>query len=217
LSEEKETSKTDSTPLFENKFAFINEEGELVLKKTAYFDQRKIGKIDPDSVEELVETLENAFEDVRVSIDDFFKELEEETDLEADAIKNKFDELQKSILSADAIGDFEELISDVNERFVQAVSSEKDESVKPEETSAESTEKSAGEPDAETTKKTSEEEVSEKETSEEVKTEDKQTDTDLKTEPEPVEKLAAEDPESKADTDTSDVKEKDADDKPFRC
>lgn len=185
MSEEKETSKPDTTPLFENKFAFINDEGELVLKETAYFEQRTLGKVDPDSVEELVDTLENAFEDVRASIDEFFDKLEEETEIDAVSIGDNFNKLKESVLSAEAIGDFEELMNEVNTRFEEAVSSKNDDdSEKSEEaTKQPAAESDASKPDAE----------SEKEISITDKTEAEQK------EPEPEPEAEATEPEAQAE------------------
>jgi len=175
LSEEKEISKPDSTPLFENNFAFINDEGELVLKETAYFEQRTLGKVDPESVEELAETLENAFEDVRGSVDDFFEKLEEETDFEVATVRERFEKLKESVLSAEAIGDFEGLMNEVNTRFNQALSSLEEE-----------IEKSAEAPEAAADKSEAPKPAveSEKEPPAEVKTESVQKDPEPEPEPE---------------------------------
>ena len=127
MSEEKKSTQSESSHLFESPLVYVTEEGDVFLKKTSLFDERKISTIDPDSVEEQVKTLEDGFEDLKAKTDDFFGDLKNTADLNEEDVRNSFSELKKEILASDAIGDFEAIIKDSEERLDSLLKEPEDE------------------------------------------------------------------------------------------
>jgi hypothetical protein len=117
LSEEKKSTQPESAPLFESPHVYVNQDGDIILKETSLFNERKITSVDPDSVDMQVKALENAFQNVRAKVDNFFEEFSGSEDLNEDDIKTSFNELKEEILASDAIGDFETLINESQERL----------------------------------------------------------------------------------------------------
>ncbi|WP_340105242.1 DUF349 domain-containing protein [Rhodohalobacter sp. 8-1] len=117
MSEEKQTPESESSHLFESPFAYVNQQGDIMLKETPFFKERKITTVDPDSVEDQVKALENAFENVEAKADNFFEQLSEAENLDADEVRQSFSKLKEDILESDAIGDFETLIKESQERL----------------------------------------------------------------------------------------------------
>ena len=97
------------------------------MKETSLFEERKLTTVDPDSVEEQINALKDAFEDVKVKTDDFFDELKDTADMNEEDVRNSFSELKKEILSSDAIGDFEAIIKDSEERLENLLKEPEDE------------------------------------------------------------------------------------------
>lgn len=129
MSEEKKSSQPESSYLFESPYVYVTEDGDLFLKETSLFDERKISTIDPDSVEEQVTSLENAFENVKAKTDVFFDELKDTADLNEDDVRKSFSKLKEEILSSKSIGDFEALIKDSEERLEGLLKEPDDEKV----------------------------------------------------------------------------------------
>ena len=117
MSEEKKSTQSESTHLLESPYVYVNRDGDVILKETSLFDERKITTVDPDSAETQVKALENAFENVKAKTDSFFNDVSEAADLNEKDIRRSFDELKEEILASDAIGDFESLIKESQERF----------------------------------------------------------------------------------------------------
>ncbi|CAN5140717.1 hypothetical protein BH23BAC3_BH23BAC3_34170 [soil metagenome] len=128
MSDEKQTSNTESAPLFENKFVVVTSEGEIILKETSHFEQRTLTSVDPDSVEAQIEDFENTFENLRGRADKFLEELKENVDFDTDEATKMLEDLKKEILSTDAVGDFEALIDEASERFEAVLTSVTDDS-----------------------------------------------------------------------------------------
>ncbi len=126
MSDEKQTSNTESAPLFENKYVIVTSEGEIILKETSHFEQRTLTSVDPDSVEAQIEEFETTFENLRVRADKFLGELKEKADFDTDEATKMLEDLKKEILSTDAVGDFEALIDEASERFKAVVTSATD-------------------------------------------------------------------------------------------
>ena len=87
---------------YEDPFSYLNEEGELMLKETSLFGERKIAEVDDaESVTDTVDRLKEAFD-----------ELEEKVEaLVGDKLKSQesIDELKQELKGASAIGDLERL------------------------------------------------------------------------------------------------------------
>lgn len=111
----------DSNPekgyLFENEFSYITSEGEVHLKKTSFFDDKAIASIDPETAEEQIGTLEIAFEDLKVKLDSFLDDLEDELSEQPEKAETAFESFVEEIRDTSAIGDFEKLISNAQHRF----------------------------------------------------------------------------------------------------
>lgn len=89
---------------YEDQFSYLTEEGDLMLKETVLFEERKIAEI--GSEEEMAEVLENckkAFGELKEKVD----ELVQRDDLTSEAVEDLKNELKK----ATAIGDYESLVS----------------------------------------------------------------------------------------------------------
>lgn len=118
MKERKENTSSDSTRIFENDYAYAIQEGEIRLKKTSYFDEKTIATSDPEAIEQKVKELEDAFIGLQSLADQFIEELENEEGSRAES-EEKFKELLQKIENAEAIGDFETLISRVHKQFEQ--------------------------------------------------------------------------------------------------
>lgn len=128
MSEEKQTPESESSPLFESPFAYVNQEGDIILKETSLSKERKITTVDPESVDSRVKALEDAFENVETKAENFFEELDEAADLNADDLRESFGKLKDEILASDAIGDFETLIKDSRQRLENLLNEPEDSS-----------------------------------------------------------------------------------------
>jgi len=117
LSEEKQSPNTETSPLFENKYVFVSEEGEIILKKTTLFEQRVLAETDPESVEAQIEAFENAFNNLQAKVDNFFENASQADAPDIDELKASFDKLTNELLDAEAVGDFETLINQSKERL----------------------------------------------------------------------------------------------------
>ena len=117
MSEEKKSNQSESTYLFESPFVYVTQGGDVMLKETSLFEERKITTVEPESAETQVKALENAFENVKAKTDNFFEEISDTADLNEEDIRSSFNELKKEILASDTVGDFESLIKDSQERL----------------------------------------------------------------------------------------------------
>lgn len=106
------SNNATSDYLFENNFAFVTEEGEIFLKETKFFDKRVLAKVDPDSVEQQIKKLEDAFSSLEDKFETLFEEASTETEEQVNELEEKLQELKKDVAESNAIGDFEQLISE---------------------------------------------------------------------------------------------------------
>ncbi|PWN05584.1 DUF349 domain-containing protein [Rhodohalobacter mucosus] len=114
-------SNPEKETIFENDFAYITSGGDVHLKKTSFFDDRKIATIDPEKVEEQVSEMENAFEDLTGKVGSFLDDVEEELSEQPEKAKASFESLLEEISNSSAIGDFEKLLSDARSKFDETV------------------------------------------------------------------------------------------------
>ena len=125
MSEEKTTEKTPDNGtdnLFENDFVYIKPDGDVILKKTSLFDERKLTTVEPDSAEDQLKAFESAFTNVEAKVDLFFEEWNEKAPTDTDEVEEAFDTLKKEVLSSEAVGDFESLVKNAEERFEELIS-----------------------------------------------------------------------------------------------
>ncbi|REL24773.1 DUF349 domain-containing protein [Rhodohalobacter sp. SW132] len=196
MSEEKQSTNTETTPLFENKFVFVSEDGELILKKTSLFEQRVLAQADPESVEAQVEAFENAFENLQTKVDGFFENVSKEDAPDADELKASFDKLTGELLEAEAVGDFESLINSSKERLESLLApAEKETADKEEDESADDEPEDAA--DTETIEIEVEKETKPSEADDTAQSDKKDSEKEKE-----VDKAAADEPEDAGDTQT---------------
>lgn len=114
MSDSEKKPLSDSPYLFENDFAYVTSTGNLYLKPTSYFKKRKIGSVDIDKIEEEIQKLESAFEELTVKSDEFIRDWTKKKDIEVDELKKSFSAFKDDLLSAEAIGDFEKLVKKID-------------------------------------------------------------------------------------------------------
>lgn len=163
MTEQTKNNNNQNNHFFENNFAYVTGEGDVILKETKLFKERTLATVEPDMAKEQVEAFEKAFLELESAFDAFFEDAKKSAGEGLDKLKSDFDSLVKKAIETDAIGDFENLIANAKEKFEQVTASEKEsitEDVKPEdpsvqqesaETEAERTVDAAGqEPEDET-------------------------------------------------------------------
>lgn len=124
MSEVNKSTQPNSTDQFENKFVYLSDDGELILKKTSLFDERVIASVDPEQVDEKIEDLQKSFESLEKRVANFLDQLgEDPTDGDTSTIRSRFEKLKGDVLEADAVGDFEALITGAEEKVEQFLSS----------------------------------------------------------------------------------------------
>lgn len=97
-----EETKTMLDVEFENQFSYLTEKGELILKKTSLFGERKIAEVtDKENLSETVDEYQETFEQLEDRVKTFIEEDKKSTE--------KVDELIDELKEAQAIGDFEGL------------------------------------------------------------------------------------------------------------
>lgn len=117
MSEELNTEKTETENIFENEFVYVSPEGDVVLKKTKFFGERTLTTVEPESAEEQVKAFESAFKNLSSKAEAFFDEWSETAAEKKDEAEKAFDKLKSELLEAEAVGDFESLLSSAEERF----------------------------------------------------------------------------------------------------
>lgn len=113
MSDSEKKPLSNSHYLFENKFAYVTSEGDVHLKPTSYYEEKKIGSVDIEKAEEEIQNLESAFEELKGKSDDLIREWAEKKDAGIEELKASFSDFRDELLSSEAIGDFETLIKKV--------------------------------------------------------------------------------------------------------
>lgn len=107
-SEKKATSV--SNYLFENDYLYVTEEGELYLKKTAYFNVRKIATLDPENLHQKIEEYEEKFASLKERTETFLNQWKDVNAETLGQAEESFNAFKTELIEADAVGDFESLI-----------------------------------------------------------------------------------------------------------
>lgn len=92
---------------YEDEFSYVSGEGNLMLKETSFFDERKLAELDDEDVKEAVDKYRKAFGELAEKAEKLIG-LDEK---KPEAIE----ELEKEIIEANAIGDFETLLNRLRE------------------------------------------------------------------------------------------------------
>ncbi len=124
-----EDQKTTSEYLFEDDYSFLNQEEELFLKKGAHHEQRKIGKVNPDDLEEKLAGYRKAYEELKEKV----RELEEIKE----PAENQIRQLEKEINTAKAVGNFDKLLSTLKDLKKSTDSGEEEQEDEKDESGAE--------------------------------------------------------------------------------
>ena len=173
MTDSKNTQPAHDQHLFENDFVYVNDEGEVILKKTNLFEERTLATVDPESAEARIEAFEKAFSDLEQKVDTFLEGAEETVKESPDKADEKLDELIDEIKGAEAVGDFEKLVNVAKERFEELKEAAKPTEAEDQESEAEATKEKSDEVEAkeesEAAAETAEPEAEEKE---EAKTEE---------------------------------------------
>lgn len=114
---ETKSNNATSDYLFENNFAYVTEEGEVHLKENKFFDKRVLTKIDPDAVDQYIEKLQEAFSSVQERFNSLFEKADAQTEEQLNALQERLEALKKDAAEAEAIGDFEQMISEAEQKF----------------------------------------------------------------------------------------------------
>ena len=147
MTDKTSVSDLDQGTLFENDFAYVTSEGDVHLKKNRFFDDKKIATVDKENVEDKINALEDAFDDLKSKVQSYLNQAEDELSSQPEKAEEAFESLMQEIKDSDAIGNFEELISETENTFSElkkqaeaSLSGQKeDDSTEDEESSSEST------------------------------------------------------------------------------
>lgn len=97
-----EESKATSGYVYEDEFSYVNEDYELFLKKGEGYEERKLGEVEENAIQDKVESLKKAYEAFSRKVD----KLEEQEEIE----EEKLVSLEEEIRSAEIIGDIDKLL-----------------------------------------------------------------------------------------------------------
>lgn len=114
---ETKSNNATSDYLFENNFAYVTEEGEVYLKENKFFDKRVLSKIDPGAVDQQIEKLQEAFSSVQEKFNSLFEKADAQTEEQLNELQERLETLKKDAAEAEAIGDFEQMISEAEQKF----------------------------------------------------------------------------------------------------
>ncbi|MFU8812283.1 MAG: DUF349 domain-containing protein [Balneolaceae bacterium] len=113
MSEENKTSETATDTLFDSPFFYVTPEGAVILKENQWFNERTIAEADPDTVQETVKQLEEAFQQLEEKVKSTLETLEENVPASAEEADAAIQQLLSELREAEAIGDFDALLNSV--------------------------------------------------------------------------------------------------------
>ncbi len=101
-----EESKATSGYVYEDEFSYVNEDHELFLKKGEGYEERKLGEVEEDTIQDKVKNLKQAYEAISQKVE----ELEEQEEIE----EEKLASLEEEIRTAEIIGDIDKLLERIS-------------------------------------------------------------------------------------------------------
>ncbi|MGF1670476.1 MAG: DUF349 domain-containing protein [Balneolaceae bacterium] len=119
MSESVKNTSSDNNLLLENKFIYVTTSGEVFLKETSVFEERKIGSVDPEEAEKQLEKFTSIFDDLSEKTEQFIKSWEDKADIDVKKLKEAFSDFKNELISEDAIGDFEKLSDRLEAAFTE--------------------------------------------------------------------------------------------------
>ena len=100
--------------LFENKFAYVTEEGELYLKKSAHFDVRKLTVFEPENIDKELENFREEFSVLEKKVNEAVSAWNDLQQDELDTAIKGYEELKTELSNAVALGDFDSLVESMD-------------------------------------------------------------------------------------------------------
>jgi len=115
LSNSEKIESSDLTIVFEDDYKFVTQEGELFLKKTDRFDEKRIANFEPGSFAEKLKNFRENFTELEEKCKTFISEWKARDAENFEEVKKSFDNFRESLLHEEAIGDYEPLLSGLEE------------------------------------------------------------------------------------------------------
>jgi hypothetical protein len=110
LSDSENKTSPANNYLFENEFAYVTEEGDFYLKKSAHFDVRKLTTFEPENIDKELESFREEFSVLEKKVNETvstWKALQQD---ELDTAVKRYEELKTELSHAIALGDFDSLV-----------------------------------------------------------------------------------------------------------
>lgn len=110
-----EKNRSGSPYLFENPFIYVTESGDLFIKKTRYFDERKITSFDPVELEEQLDQYSKIFTGLEERVNKATSVWEESGPEKLQEVEKQLKSLRDEVLTSDAAGNLETLLDKLEE------------------------------------------------------------------------------------------------------
>jgi len=114
LSDSENKTPPANNYLFENKFAYVTEEGELYLKKSAHFDVRKLTVFEPENIDKELENFREEFSVLEKKVNEAVSAWNDLQQDELDTAIKGYEELKTELSNAVALGDFDSLVESMD-------------------------------------------------------------------------------------------------------
>ncbi len=105
------TSNNSGVYIFEDEFGYITSDGRLIQRDNSYFKGRELAVVPEGKSDEVVSYYQKAFDQLNTYVEKQLSLLKSESESEQ---KEALDRLTREIREADAMGNFDELLSKVN-------------------------------------------------------------------------------------------------------
>lgn len=119
LSDTEKKESSDSTLLFEDDYKFVTQEGELFLKKTDRFEEKRISTFDTDSFDKKLKDFRQNFAELVEKTDNFITEWKAKDAESFEDVKKSFDGFRESLLHEEAIGDYASLMVSLEQALAE--------------------------------------------------------------------------------------------------
>lgn len=104
---------TNQEYLFEDEYVYVTAEGKLFQKDNKYFKGRELDTVEQETIQQKVEELRDSFEALEKKKEALLEEIKNSEDTSAGAAVEKLNALVEEIMEAEAVGDFETLLDNV--------------------------------------------------------------------------------------------------------
>jgi hypothetical protein len=110
LSDSENKTSPANNYLFENEFAYVTEEGDFYLKKSAHFDVRKLTTFEPENIDKELESFREEFSVLEKKVNETVSSWKALQQDELDTAVKRYEELKTELSHAIALGDFDSLV-----------------------------------------------------------------------------------------------------------